>query len=126
MSLDVVFVATVLAAFGAREWARAVLADEERYVRAVRHLPSSALVRRVGGAAVRHRSGRRWAGMVATTLMGTDVFAAGWVRAHRLAHRTRPRAGRHATRTTVAMLALGAAGSAIAAGQAAWKTFDSA
>lgn len=102
---------------GAR-WADALLADEARYVRAVRGLPASPVARRatpivVAALARRHGVPPRWSsgvGRSAGRLSSGRVAGIAWVAAHRRLHR----AARSDWRLTLAMLALAAAGQVLA------------
>lgn len=102
---------------GAR-WADAMLADEARYLRAVRGVPASAAARRctpwVLAALVRRRGvPRRWSvalGRGAARVAGGRAAGAAWIAAHRRLHR----APRSDWRVTASMLAVAALGQVVA------------
>jgi len=99
MSLSVVLVAVTVATGW---WCRAVLVDEDRYLRAVAHLPRSRRLARLAGwsvsVAARHHGGwnrgvtPRAARLLAVTTrhtMTTRSFGRAWLVGHRYLHRGR-------------------------------------
>lgn len=106
-------------------WARVVLTDEGRYIRAVSALPGSPRFARLAGTtvslAVRHHVGwrrrlaritARAAGRATTHTMGTTAFRRSWTVSHRVLYRHRP----PQWRVAISMVALATMGTVVAAG----------
>ena len=120
--IDVMIGAVTLAALS---WARSVLDDEDRYVRAVDPLARSPRIARIAGRtvalAVRARVGTPLAAclarIVARWSMGTRAFGRSWPIAHRALHRARRvSVGRGSgLRLSAAMLTLASLGEIVGA-----------
>ncbi len=107
-------------------WSRALLVDEDRYLRSVAPLSRSPAFHQVSATfvalAVRHRSplrraparlGSRVAGSATRWSMRSRTFAHTWIPANRFLHRHRPARGR----VVVVMVALGTMGSLVGVAQ---------
>ena len=119
MSLSVVLLAATMGSLSALRWGRAMLVDEDRYLRAVSHLPQSRRVARVAGRSValaaRHHAGwrqgvtpraARLLTLATRRAMPTRSFGRAWTVGQRWLHR-----GRGPDRRIAAMmLALAATG----------------
>lgn len=124
MSLSVVLIVVTYAALLVLRWGRAVLVDEDRYLRAVAHLPQSRRLARLAGwsvsVAAQHHAGWRQgltpraARLLALTTrrsMSTRSVGRAWTVGHRWLHRGRG----PDRRLAVAMLAMAATGELIGA-----------
>ena len=122
VALVVLVLAGASVAVGVR-WARAVLADADRYVAATSHLPTSKGVRRLSGwvsaRAVRRAARRRGlAGLpgrvsveravakAVPALMARRSFRTGWSITHRVVHGRAARARRSGLRSRPLLVAL--------------------
>lgn len=102
MSLSVVFALATITALGGLRWGRAVLVDEERYLRAVNRLPGSRRLAHIAGWSVslvaQHHSGwhqglspraARLLAVATRRTMPTRSFGRAWMVSHRWLHRRR-------------------------------------
>jgi len=119
MSLSVVLLAATIGSLSALRWGRAMLVDEDRYLRAVSHLPQSRRVARIAGRSValaaRHHAGwrqgvtpraARLLTLATRRAMPTRSFGRAWTVGQRWLHRGRG----PDRRLAAAMLALAATG----------------
>jgi hypothetical protein len=119
MSLNVMLALGTMAMLGVTWWGRAVLVDEDRYVRSIAHLQRSPRVARFAGWSIallaRHHPGwrqgvtpraARIVAVVTRRSMSTRTFGRAWTMGHRWVHRGRG----PDRRVAVGMLALAATG----------------